>query len=72
MKRERDWLPKGSRHWNAKLTEYDVKLILELDEERREIRQRLQDLKIAKIAEKFDVSATVISRIVNGHEWRHV
>ena len=37
MSRERDWLPKGSKHHNAKLTEDDVKLILELNKERLEI-----------------------------------
>jgi hypothetical protein len=70
--RERDWLPKGSAHSNAKLTEDDVKLILALNQERLEIRKRLKQVSIEAIANKFDMSPTVIGRIVNGHSWRHV
>lgn len=72
MSRERDWLPKGSKHHNAKLTEDDVKLILELNKERLEIRRKLQGVTIGAIAEKFGVSPSVINHIVLGDAWTHV
>lgn len=66
------WQPKGSKHFHAKLTEEDVKLILALNEERLEIRKKLKEVSIEGIARKFDMSPSVIGRIVRGHAWRHV
>lgn len=71
-KRERNWLPRGSQHHNAKLTEEDVKLIIELGEERLRLKAELEKVKQSAVAEKFGVVASVISRIQNAHDWRHV
>jgi hypothetical protein len=70
--RERDWLPKGSKHWNSKLTEEDVELILELNKERLRLKKELSRVTTIAMAEKFGVSNGVISRICAGHDWRHV
>lgn len=67
-----DWLPKGSKHWKAKLTEEDVELILALNQERLRLREELSRVTTVAMAEKFGVSNSVISRICAGHDWRHV
>lgn len=72
VNRERDWLPKGSRHWNSKLTEEDVNLILELNKERLRLKEELSRVTTVAMADKFGVSNSVISRICAGHDWRHV
>jgi hypothetical protein len=67
-----DWLPKGSQHWNSKLTEDDVRLILALNEERLRLREELSRVTTTAMAEKFGVATSVICRICAGHDWRHV
>jgi len=72
VNRPRDWLPKGSKHWNSKLTEEDVDLILALNAERLRLKAELSRVTTVAMAEKFGVSNSVISRICAGHDWRHV
>ncbi len=72
VNREHNWKPKGSKHWNSKLTEEDVFLIRELNKERLRLHKELQAVKIDTIAEKFGVSHSVISRICADKDWLHI
>lgn len=65
---------KGSRHHLSKVTEEDVKLILELDQERRRIKALLDTLSQQAIAEKFGISKQRVWEICNAHQgaWGHV
>lgn len=65
---------KGSKHHNAKITEDDVRLILELDQERRRVKALLDSLSQRAIAEKFGISKQRVWEIVNAHQgaWSHV
>jgi hypothetical protein len=74
MKRERDWLPKGSKHWNSKLTEDDVRLIVQLNDLREQKKQELAELSQRKIGEKFGISSQRVWEICNQWDgaWRHV
>lgn len=53
---------KGSKHYRAKLTEHDVRLILDLH----------PDVSTRKLAEKFEVSQSAIARILTCRNWKHV
>ena len=64
--------PRGSRHWNAKLTEEDVELILALNSERLRLKEELSRVTTTAMADKFGVSVSVICRIASGHDWTHV
>jgi predicted DNA-binding protein (UPF0251 family) len=72
--RERDWLPRGSKHWCSKLTEDDVRLILELNELRLQKKAELDELSQSKIAEKFGISKQRVWEICSAYKgaWRHV
>lgn len=72
MKRERDWLPKGSNHHNAKLTEEDAEMILVLIAERKKLIEQASNLTHAAIAEKFGVCKQTVCEISMGKTWRHV
>jgi predicted DNA-binding protein YlxM (UPF0122 family) len=63
MKTTHLWEGKRANHYTAKLTEHDVYLIKGLLKE---------GLPISEIAEKFEVSKYIISKIKNGHTWKHV
>ena len=54
--------PRGSNHYRAKLTEHDVRLIVELHPE----------VSTRKLAEKFEVSQSTIAKVVSARSWRHV
>lgn len=53
---------RGEAHHKAKLSEADVRLIIEVHPE----------VSTRKLAEKFEVSQSCIARIVSGRNWRHV
>lgn len=53
---------RGEKQWNSKLTEDDV----------RAIRAAHPGEKQRALAEKFGVSPSMISAVVNGTTWRHV
>jgi predicted DNA-binding protein YlxM (UPF0122 family) len=63
MSESQSWEGLRKNHRCAKLTEHDVYLIKGLLKE---------GLSIVDIAEKFEVSKFVISKIKNGHTWLHV
>lgn len=65
---------KGSQHHMAKITEEDVRLIIELDKERRRVKEQLDSLSQRAIAEKFGISKQRVWEIVNAHQgaWSHV
>ena len=64
--------PRGSKHWNSKLTEEDVELILALNQERLRLKEELSRVTTTAMAEKFGVSGSVICRICSGNDWVHV
>lgn len=53
---------RGERHHKAKLTEADVRNILEL----------YPEVSTRRLAEKFEVSQSAIARIVSCRNWRHI
>jgi ribosome-binding protein aMBF1 (putative translation factor) len=54
---------RGEAHYRAKLTEADVRLIIEARE---------AGISTRKLAEKFEVSQSAIARIVSARNWRHL
>jgi hypothetical protein len=72
MTRERDWLPKGSGHHNAKITEEDAIHILELIEARKELIRQASELTLERIAEKFGISKQSVADISMGKTWKHI
>ncbi len=63
---------RGSAHYNSKLTEDDVRLILSLAAERDKLRAAAGELTNAKIAEKFEVAKGTIEKITQGRGWSHI
>jgi predicted DNA-binding protein (UPF0251 family) len=65
---------KGSRHHFSKLTEGDVELIIELDQERRRVKELLETLSQQSIASKFGISKQRVWEICNARDgaWGHV
>lgn len=63
---------RGSAHPLAKLTEHDVRLILQLAAERRQLLDAASRLSTTRLAEKFDVAPSTIERIIYGERWGHV
>jgi DNA-binding XRE family transcriptional regulator len=72
MTRERDYLPKGSQHHNAKINEEDAVHILELIEMRKELMREASQLTLEAIAEKFGVSKQTVADISIGKTWKHI
>jgi len=72
MRKEFTSSAKGSKHHNAKVTEEDVALILELYEEGKRLRTRLQSLSLKGIGDKFGIKPQTVYDIVSGRSWRHV
>jgi predicted DNA-binding protein YlxM (UPF0122 family) len=52
----------GAKHTSARLTEHDVKLIMQL----------VDDLSLGDIADKFDVSKTAIYDIKHARSWKYL
>jgi predicted DNA-binding protein YlxM (UPF0122 family) len=52
----------GEKHTSARLTEHDVKLIMQL----------VDDLSLGDIADKFDVSKTAIYDIKHARSWKYL
>lgn len=72
MTRERDWLPKGSGHHNAKINEEDAVHILELIEMRKDLMRQASMLTLEAIAEKFNISKQTVADISMGRTWKHI
>lgn len=64
--------PRGRPMPKTKLSGEDVRLIRELLEERERVREAAAELTIQKIADKFEVDRTTITRIGNGRYWKEV
>ncbi len=71
---DRPYAPRGSKHHNAKITEDDVRLILELNQERVRTKEKLDSLSQRAIGEKFGISKQRVWEIVNARDgcWGHV
>ena len=54
---------RGEAHYNAKLTDHECRLVLELVAERAELIRKARELSDAKLAEKFDVHPHTIYKI---------
>jgi hypothetical protein len=63
---------RGSALPHAKLHEDDVRLILQIVQEREEMKQQLKWMTNASIARKFGVHVRTIDRITAGENWGHV
>ena len=63
---------RGSELPQAKLTEHDVQLVLELVLHRDDLKNQLRCLTNKSIAEKFGVHQRTIERITSGGGWGHV
>jgi hypothetical protein len=72
MKKEYTRSDRGSKHHHAKIDEDDVRLILELYEEGKVLRERLKTLSLKGIGEKFGIAPQTVYDIVSGRSWRHV
>ena len=53
----------GERHYRAKLTETDARLILEA---------HASGLSTRVLADKFDVSQSCVARLVSARNWKHL
>jgi hypothetical protein len=62
VRKKRNNPPSGSRAHTSKLIESDIPNIILLNE----------TMSQAQIAERYGITPSVISRIVNGHYWKHV
>jgi len=62
---------RGERHYNAKLTDEDVRLIRKSEIERRRLREELAQLSNRALADKFGVTQRCIERVL-GEGWSHV
>lgn len=63
---------RGEKHYRAKLTDDDVRLLRACDVERREHLRKAKELSSEKMAEKFNVSKRAIEAIYYGQAWNHV
>ena len=63
MKKQYEYLPKGEKHYTAKLTEKDV----------REIRKRyLEGERVCDLAREFEIHPTSLRAIITYRSWKHV
>lgn len=70
--RERDWMPKGSAHYNAKLTEELATKILSEIEHRQHLLEEARKFTIIEIAKRYGVARQTIADISSGRTWRHI
>lgn len=55
--------PRGVKHWSAKLTDQDVRLIRTLHE---------HGMQYSEIAKKFDVSWNTVYDVCQWKTWKHI
>lgn len=65
-------MPQGSKHHASKLTEDDVRMIRELDQERRQLEEKVRSLSQRSIADKFNISKQRVWEICSGEGWSHI
>jgi len=63
---------RGERHYAAKLTDSDVRLIRRLVAERRKLLDAARKLSDAEIGRKFEVHPGVIWKVSSRSGWFHV
>ena len=63
---------RGSDLPHSKLTDDDVRMILQIVEDREEMKRVLKGMTNAAIAHKFGVHVRSIDRVVTGVTWGHV
>ena len=63
---------RGSDLPHSKLTDDDVRMILQIVEDREEMKRVLKGMTNAAIAHKFGVHVRSIDRVVTGETWGHV
>jgi predicted transcriptional regulator len=63
---------KGADHPHVRVTEAEVKAMLLLLKERKELQYRLLRLSNKLLADKFDVSPTYIAKLSGGILWPHI
>lgn len=65
-------MKRGSELPQSKLTEHDVKLILDCVAERERLRDEANKLSNQALAEKFDLHIRTIEKITSRRSWIHV
>lgn len=70
--RERDWLPKGSAHYNAKLNEELATQILGEIERRQMLLAEAKEYTLEQIAKRYGVAKQTVADISSGRSWRHI
>lgn len=70
--RERDWLPKGSQHYNAKLNEELATKILGEIEHRQNLIEEAKQFTLEQIAKRYGVARQTVADISSGRTWRHI
>ena len=65
-------ISRGTDHHNAKLTDDDIRLILDCVAERERLIAEARKLTNAELAKKFDVHFRTIDRVTSGRGWAHV
>lgn len=63
---------RGERHYRAKLTEEDVRLILELKAERDRLIAEAKKITTKRLADKFGVHEKTVQRVFYRGGWAHV
>lgn len=63
---------RGEKHYRAKLTADDVRLIRECVQERERILAEARKFSNAALAEKFNVQPVTIENVANFRRWVHV
>ena len=63
---------RGEQASLAKLTEHDVRLLREINQERLALQRKLAPLSLAALADKFGVSKGTIKQVLAGETWTHV
>jgi len=63
---------RGEDHYNARLTEEDVRWIRQLGAERSALLERARELSNMQLAEKFSVTRHTIERVLSRERWSHV
>jgi hypothetical protein len=70
--RERDWMPKGSEHYNAKLNEDLATKILGEIEHRQKLLAEAKNFTLEQIAKRYGVAKQTVADISSGRTWRHI
>jgi hypothetical protein len=70
--RERNWMPKGSAHYNAKLNEDLATKILGEIQHRQNLLAEAKNFTLEQIAKRYGVAKQTVADISSGRTWRHI